>query len=198
MLSWPVRDFWEKGLPPCIQSHLECLRGWSVHNLLWQFVPVRHYSNAERMLAATGFAPLLVNLESMGAAKTASHGKSTRPRIILYMQIRSPRILLQTRGNRRSRWRDVSYRTWRSPFTYFSASFWTLSSAWQSRERMGEDACIVYSGCGRINALYKGSWRINRTEKFEYRLSTIYHTLLTSIHIINLLIMFLTTRGCSD
>ncbi len=46
-------------------SQLECLQGWSVHNPLWQFVPVRHYSNAERMLTATGFKPLFVNLESM-------------------------------------------------------------------------------------------------------------------------------------
>ncbi len=30
-----------------------------------QFVSVRNYSNAERMLAATGFTPLLVNLERM-------------------------------------------------------------------------------------------------------------------------------------
>ncbi len=40
--------------------------------------------------------------------------------------------------------------------TNFTASFLTLSSAWQSRERMGEDACIPYSRCGPINALYKG------------------------------------------
>ncbi len=33
-------NFREGGLPPCIQSHLECLHGWSVHNLLWQLVPV--------------------------------------------------------------------------------------------------------------------------------------------------------------
>ncbi len=30
---------------------------------------------------------------------------------------------------------------------------------WQSRERMGEDACIAYSRCGRINALYKENTR---------------------------------------
>ncbi len=58
-------NFWEEGLPPCIQSQLECLHGWSVHNLLWQLVPVRDYSNVERMLTAAGFKPLLVNLESM-------------------------------------------------------------------------------------------------------------------------------------
>ncbi len=32
---------------------------------LWQFIPVRDYSNAERTSVATGFTPLLVNLESM-------------------------------------------------------------------------------------------------------------------------------------
>ncbi len=77
------RNFWEEGLPPCIQSQIECLHRRSVHKLRWQFVPVRDYSNAERTLAATGFTPLLVNLESMtskpnvgGASKIASHGKS--------------------------------------------------------------------------------------------------------------------------
>ncbi len=85
-------DFWEGGLPPCTQSQLEFFHGWSVHNLLWQHVPVRDHSNAERMLTATGSTPLLVNLESMtskhmrvGAAKTASHGKLRRPCVILYM-----------------------------------------------------------------------------------------------------------------
>ncbi len=94
VVSWDGLDgnFWEEGLPPCIQSQLECLHGWSVYNLLWQLVPVRDHSNAERMLTATGFTPLLVNLESMtskhmrvGAAKTASHGKSRRPCVIFYM-----------------------------------------------------------------------------------------------------------------
>ncbi len=46
-------NFWEEGLPPCIQSQLECL----VHNLLWQLVPVRDHSNAERILTETGFTP---------------------------------------------------------------------------------------------------------------------------------------------
>ncbi len=69
---------------------------------VWQLVPVRDYSNAERMLTATGFTPLLVNLASMtskpnagGAAKTEPHEKLSRPCIILCMQIRSPRILLR-------------------------------------------------------------------------------------------------------
>ncbi len=96
-------NFWEEGLPPCIQSKLERLHGWSVHNLLWQLFPVWSHSNAERMLTATGFKLLLVNLESIaskpnsgGGSKTASQGKSRRPCIILYTQIRSPRILLRT------------------------------------------------------------------------------------------------------
>ncbi len=46
----------------------------SVHNLLWQLVPVRDYLNAERMLAATGFTPLLVNLESMTSKPNAGGG----------------------------------------------------------------------------------------------------------------------------
>ncbi len=88
-------NLWEEGLPSCVQSKLERLHGSSCHDFLGQFVPVRDYSNAERMLAATGLTPLWVNLESMtskpnagGAAKTASHGKSRRPCIILYIQIR--------------------------------------------------------------------------------------------------------------
>ncbi len=72
----------------------------------------------------------------VGAAKTASHGKSSRPCIILYMQIRSKRILLRTRENSCSRWRAAPYGTWRNPFTNFTTNFWTLSSAWQSRGRM--------------------------------------------------------------
>ncbi len=41
-----------------------------------------------------------------------------RPCIILYMQ-----ILLRTRENSCSRWRAVSYGTWRNPFTNCTASF---------------------------------------------------------------------------
>ncbi len=63
---------------------------YAVKGLL-QFVPERDYSNAERMLAATGLTPLLVNLQSKNpmrvrSVKTASHGKSRRPCIVLYMQ----------------------------------------------------------------------------------------------------------------
>ncbi len=68
-------NFWEEGLPPCIRSQLECLHGWSVHNLLWQLVPVRDYSNAKRMLTAMGFTPLLVNLESV-TSKPKTGGSS--------------------------------------------------------------------------------------------------------------------------
>ncbi len=67
-------NFWEEGRPPCIQSELEYLHGWNVQNLLWQLVPVRDYLNAERMLTATGFTPLLVNLESMTAKLNAGGG----------------------------------------------------------------------------------------------------------------------------
>ncbi len=41
---------------------------------LWEFIPVRNYSNAERMLAATGFTPLLANLESMTTKPKADGG----------------------------------------------------------------------------------------------------------------------------
>ncbi len=67
-------DFWEEGPPLCIQSQFECLHGCSVHNLLWQFVPVRDYSNAESMLAAMGFTPPLVNLERMTSKPNAGGG----------------------------------------------------------------------------------------------------------------------------
>ncbi len=63
--------FREQGLPSCIQSRLKYFRRRSVHSLLWQFIPVRDYSNADFMFAATGFTPLLVNLESM----------TTKPRV---------------------------------------------------------------------------------------------------------------------
>ncbi len=123
-------NFWEEGLPLRVQSRIGCLYGCSGHNILWQLVPVWGYSDAERMLATTSLTPLLVNLQSMtskpdavGAASTASHGKSRRPCIILYMQIRSPRILLRVRENSCSRWRAVSYGTWRNPFTNFTSSF---------------------------------------------------------------------------
>ncbi len=71
-------DFWEEGLPSCILSKLECLHGWSVHNLLWQLVPVRDCSNTEHFLAATGFRPLLVNLESITPKPNAGGGSEYR------------------------------------------------------------------------------------------------------------------------
>ncbi len=67
-------SFWEEGLRSCVQSKLECLHGCSGHNFLWQFVPVRDYSNAERMLAATGLTPLLVDFESMTSKPNAGGG----------------------------------------------------------------------------------------------------------------------------
>ncbi len=95
---------------------------------LWQFVPERDYSNSECTLVATGFTLLLVNLQSIstmrvGAAKTTSHGKSRRPCIVLYMQIRSPRILPRAGENSCSHWRAVSYESWCNPFTNFSPSY---------------------------------------------------------------------------
>ncbi len=47
-------------------------------NLLQQFVPVRDYSSAERMLAAKGFTSLLVNLESMTSKLNAGGGSKDR------------------------------------------------------------------------------------------------------------------------
>ncbi len=68
-------NFWEEGLPLCVQSKLDCLHGCSGHNFLWQLVPVRDFKNAERMLAVTGLTPLLVNLESM-TSKLSASGRS--------------------------------------------------------------------------------------------------------------------------
>ncbi len=73
-------NFWEERLPWCVQSKLECLHGCSGHNLIWQFVPVRDYSNAERMLAATSLTPLLVNLESMTSTPNAGGGSKRETR----------------------------------------------------------------------------------------------------------------------
>ncbi len=67
-------NFWEEGLPLCVQSRFECLHGCSGHNFLWQFVPERYYSNAERMLAATSPTPLLMNLQSMTSNPNAVGG----------------------------------------------------------------------------------------------------------------------------
>ncbi len=67
-------NFWEEGLPSCVQSKLECLHKCNDHKFLWHFVPVRDYSNAERILAATSLTPLLVNLESMTSEPNAGGG----------------------------------------------------------------------------------------------------------------------------
>ncbi len=64
-------NFWEEGLPLCVQSKFECLHGCSGHNFLWQLVPVRDYSDAERMFATTSPTPLLVNLQSMTSKPNA-------------------------------------------------------------------------------------------------------------------------------
>ncbi len=47
----------------------------SVHSLLWRFISERDYSNTERMVVATGFTPLFVNLDSMAAKPRADGGK---------------------------------------------------------------------------------------------------------------------------
>ncbi len=67
-------NFWEEGLPSCIQMKFECLNGFSGHNFLCQFVLVWDDSNAERMLTTTGLIPLLVNLESMTPKPNAGGG----------------------------------------------------------------------------------------------------------------------------
>ncbi len=64
-------NFWEEGLPLCVQSKFEYLHECSGHNILWQLVPVWDYSDAERMLATTSLTPLLVNLQSMTATPRA-------------------------------------------------------------------------------------------------------------------------------
>ncbi len=64
-------NFMEERLPLRVQSKLECLHVFSGHNFHWQFVPVRDYSNAAPMLAATGLTPLLVNRECMTSKPNA-------------------------------------------------------------------------------------------------------------------------------
>ncbi len=54
-------NFREQGLPFCIQFPTKRSQYPPV------MFPVRDYSNAERMLAATGFTPPFVNLESITA-----------------------------------------------------------------------------------------------------------------------------------
>ncbi len=51
--------------------HRAYLHQPSFRNLLLQLILVRDYSNAERILMATGFTPLLVDLESVTAAPRA-------------------------------------------------------------------------------------------------------------------------------
>ncbi len=69
-------NFWEEGLPLCVQSKFECLHGCSGHNILGQLVPVWDYSDAERMLAS--LTPLLVNLQSMTSKPNAGGGSEYR------------------------------------------------------------------------------------------------------------------------
>ncbi len=38
-------NFWEEGLPLCLQSRFECLHGCSGRNILWQLVPVWDYDD---------------------------------------------------------------------------------------------------------------------------------------------------------
>ncbi len=71
-------NFWEEGLPSCVQSKFEGLHGCSGHNFLWLFVSVRDYSNAERMLAAMGLTALLVNLQRMTSKPNAGGGSKDR------------------------------------------------------------------------------------------------------------------------
>ncbi len=67
-------NFWEEGLPLCVQSRFEC----SGHNILWQLVPEWDYSDAECMLATTNLTPLLVNLQSMTSKPNAGGGSEYR------------------------------------------------------------------------------------------------------------------------
>ncbi len=64
-------NFWEEGLPMCIQSRFECLHGCSGHSILWQLVPLWDYSDAERMLETTSLTSLLANLQSMTSKPNA-------------------------------------------------------------------------------------------------------------------------------
>ncbi len=148
------RGLWEEGLLPCTQTQLKCLHGWSVHNLLWQFVPVRDYSNAERILRTTGFTPLLVNPESLTAKPKARGGSRNcvackiEKSVPHFLHTGHPGFFLGL-GKRAAATVELLH-------IGRGANFWTLSSAWQSRVRMGEDACIAYSRCGRMNALNRG------------------------------------------
>ncbi len=88
-------NFWEEGLPLCVQSRFECLHGCSGHNTHWQLVPVWDYSDAERMLATMSLTPLLVNLQSMTSKPSAGGGSKyhvTRNRVLPGRQISASRI----------------------------------------------------------------------------------------------------------
>ncbi len=49
----------------CVRHCVKFTNSSNRSHLLWQFVPVQDYSNAERLSMATSFTPLLVNLKSM-------------------------------------------------------------------------------------------------------------------------------------
>ncbi len=67
-------DFWEEGLPLCVQLKVECPHGCSGYNILWRLDPVWDFSDAGRMLATTSLAPLLVNLQSKTSKPNAGGG----------------------------------------------------------------------------------------------------------------------------
>ncbi len=46
----------------------------SMDKAFWLLVPVRDYSNVKHMLAATGFTPLLLNLEILTSKPNAGEG----------------------------------------------------------------------------------------------------------------------------
>ncbi len=71
-------NFWEEGLPLCVQSKFECLHGCSGHIFFWYLVPVWDYSDAERMLATMSLTQLLVNLQSMTSKLNADGGSKDR------------------------------------------------------------------------------------------------------------------------
>ncbi len=77
---------------------------WSVHNLFWQFIPVRAYSNAGCNLATMGFTPL-VNLEGMTTKPKAGRGsmESWEKHVLLfYIRMRSSRTLVWTANKART------------------------------------------------------------------------------------------------
>ncbi len=122
-------NFWVEGLPLCVQSKFECLHGGSGHNILWQLFPVWVYSDAERMLTTTSLTPLLVNLQSLTPEPSAGGGskdcvtRKVEGAVNNFVHAdKVKRILLRIWESSCSRWRAVSYGTWRNPFTKFTAS----------------------------------------------------------------------------